>query len=283
MILIADSGSTKTDWICINKNKQEVLRLQTSGLNPSVIAKEELKNRITNNATLTEIKNTINEVHFYGAGCGTSLASEILNIILQDFFSDAKIIIAEDTLAAVYASAGIKPAIVCILGTGSNSCFFDGNIIDSLTPSLGYTIMDEASGNYFGKILLRDFYYKKMPLELNNKFQSQFNLDADFVKLNLYRKPNPNMYLASFAKFMISFKDNTYIKKIIRKGFEEFFEYRILPFNKPKETPIYFIGSIAFYFRNILEEVASKYNLKVTDVIQRPIDNLLEYHKSLIN
>lgn len=281
MILIADGGSTKTDWICINNNKKEVFRLQTLGLNPSVIAKEELKNRVTSSDKLSEVKNIITEVHFYGAGCGTLLTSEILSSIFQDFFSNAKINVAEDTLAAVYASAGIKPAIVCILGTGSNSCFFNGNSIDTLTPSLGYTIMDEASGNYFGKILLRDFYYKKMPLTISNEFQSQFNLDADFVKLNLYRKPNPNMYLASFAKFMIDFKDNQYIKKTIEKGFNEFFEYRILPFDKPKETPIYFIGSIAFYFSAILEKVADQYGLKITDVIQRPIDNLLEYHKNL--
>lgn len=282
MILIADGGSTKTDWICIDKNKKEVLRLQTLGLNPSVVSKEELKNRIIDSVELYKIKETIDKIYFYGAGCGTLLASKILEEILHDFFSNATIKISEDTLAAVRASAKTKPAIVCILGTGSNSCYFNGTDITTLAPSLGYTIMDEASGNYFGKILLRDFYYKKMPKKISLEFESQFNLDADFVKLSLYRKPNPNMYLASFSKFMINFKDNKYINQIIQKGFKDFFEYRVLPFNKPNETPIYFVGSIAFYFKNILKEVANEYGLKITDIMQRPINNLLEYHKELM-
>lgn len=282
MILIADSGSTKTDWIALNYEKKEVFRLQTLGLNPSVIPKDELKNRINNIEQLINIKNKVDEVHFYGAGCGTAEAKKILLNVIQGFFNNAKINIAEDLLAAVYASSGNNPAIVCILGTGSNSCYFDGKNIKILSPSLGYTLMDEASGNYFGKILLRDFYYKKMPEKIALKFNSNFNLNADFVKLNLYRKPNPNMYLASFAKFMFEFKNEPYIKKIITTGIEEFFNYRILPYEKTSETPIYFVGSIAFYFKDIIRDIAIKNNLKVANIIQRPINNLLDYHRKLI-
>ena len=143
--------------------------------------------------------------------------------------------------------------------------------------------MDEASGNYFGKLLLREYYYDKMSKVMAQKFEAEFNLETDHVKKNLYRMPNPNMYLASFAKFMFEFKEEKYIKRIIKRGFQEFFQYRILPFEKSSETPLYFIGSIAFYFRDILEKVAKKYDLKVTDVIQRPIDNLLQYHIDNIN
>ncbi len=283
MILIADGGSTKADWIAIDKQKNEVFRVRTLGLNPAVVPQDELSNRITNMFQLINVKEDVEEIHFYGAGCGTPKPVAILKEVMQAIFINAKIFIAEDTLAAVYAASGTEPALVCILGTGSNSCYFDGKNMEMKTPSLGYTLMDEASGNYFGKQLIRDFYYEKMPKRIAEKFTEQFNVDADFIKYNLYRQPNPNMYLATFAKFMFEFKEDKYIKKIIKKGFQEFFKYRVLPYGKTAETPIYFIGSIAFYFRDILEKIAKKNNLKVTDVIQRPIDNLLEYHKAHIN
>ena len=283
MILIADGGSTKADWIAINNDKKEEFRARTLGLNPAVVAEDELKNRIINMFQLINVKDDVTEIHFYGAGCGTPKPAKILEDVLKSIFVNAKINIAEDMLAAVYAASGKEPALVCILGTGSNSCYFDGENVHMKTASLGYVLMDEASGNYFGKLLIREYYYNKMPKAIAEKFNEEFNLDADYIKQNLYREQNPNMYLASFAKFMFEFKEEKYIKRIIKRGFQEFFKYRILPFEKTTETPLYFIGSIAFYFREILEKVAKKNNLKVTDVIQRPIDNLLEYHRNNIN
>jgi N-acetylglucosamine kinase-like BadF-type ATPase len=279
MILIADGGSTKADWIAVNSEKKEVFRVRTLGLNPAVVPEEELNNRIINMFQLMNVKDEVSEIYFYGAGCGTPKPTAILKSILEAIFVNAKIFVAEDMLAAVYAASGKVPAMVCILGTGSNSCYFDGENLHVKPASLGYVLMDEASGNYFGKILLREYYYNKMPKALAEKFENEFNLDADHIKENLYRKTNPNMYLASFAKFMFEFKDEKYIKRIIKRGFQEFFKYRVLPFGKDAQTPLYFIGSIAYYFREILEKIAKKNNLKVTDVIQRPIDRLLEYHK----
>ncbi|WP_298780321.1 N-acetylglucosamine kinase [uncultured Polaribacter sp.] len=282
MILIADGGSTKADWIALDNFKKEIFRVRTLGLNPAVVGEEELTNRIVNMFQLINIKNEVTEIHFYGAGCGTPKPVSILKKVLQSIFVNAKIFIAEDMLAAVYAASGKNEALVCILGTGSNSCYYDGEKMYMKVASLGYTIMDEASGNYFGKKLLKEYFYDKMPKVIAKKFEEQFNLDADYIKRNLYREPNPNMYLASFAKFMFEFKDEKYIKRIIKKGFQEFFKHRILPYNKNIETPLYFIGSIAFYFRDILEKVATKNNLKVTDVLQRPIDSLVDFHKNHI-
>ena len=283
MILIADGGSTKADWIALNTNKEEAFRVRTLGLNPAIVPHEELSNRIVNMFQLMHIKDEVTEIHFYGAGCGTPKPIEILKSILESIFVNAKIFIAEDMLAAVYAASGKEPALVCILGTGSNSCYYNGEQMEMMTASLGYILMDEASGNYFGKKLIVDYYYHKMPKKIAEKFRNEFDLDADHIKKNLYRAPNPNMYLATFAKFMFEFKEEKKKKKIIKKGFQEFFKYRILPYNKTAETPIYFIGSIAFYFRDILEKIAQKNNLVITDVIQRPIDNLLAYHKDNIN
>lgn len=283
MILIADGGSTKADWIALDTNKEEIFRTRTLGLNPAVVSETELRNRIINMFQLMEVKEQVTEIHFYGAGCGTPKPIAILKKLLESIFINANIVVAEDLLAAVYASSGDKEGIVCILGTGSNSCYFDGENLNVTSPSLGYTVMDEASGNYFGKILLRDFYYHKMPKAISKKFQEQFDLDVDTVKFNLYRQPNPNMFLASFAKFMFEFKNEKYIKRIIKKGFQSFFKYRILPFQKDSKTPIYFIGSIAFYFKDILNKVASKHDLVITEVIQRPINNLVDYHREKMN
>ena len=166
MILIADGGSTKADWIALNNDKNEEFRARTLGLNPAVVPEKELHNRIINMFQLINIKQDVTEIHFYGAGCGTPKPIEILKNVLESIFINAKIYIAEDMLAAVYAATGKEPAVVCILGTGSNSCFFNGTDMEMLTPSLGYILMDEASGNYFGKKLLIDYYYNKCLREL---------------------------------------------------------------------------------------------------------------------
>ena len=282
MILIADGGSTKADWIAINSAKEEVFRVRTLGLNPAVVAEAELQNRIINMFQLIHIKEEVTEIFFYGAGCGTPKPTAILKEILEGIFVNAKVTVSEDMLAAVYAASGKEPAMVCILGTGSNSCYFDGENMQSLVPSLGYILMDEASGNYFGKKLLVDYFYKKMPKDIALKFEKEFNLDADHIKRNVYKEANPNMYLATFAKFMFDFKEEKYIKRLIKKGFQDFFKCHILPYQINSATPIYFIGSIAHYFRDILEKVADKNDLQIRGVIQRPIDNLLEYHKNNI-
>ena len=283
MILIADGGSTKADWIALDNNKNEVFRVRTLGLNPAVVPEDELLNRIVNMFQLINVKNDVKEIHFYGAGCGTPQPVAILKQVLESIFVNAEIHIAEDLLAAVYASLGKNPGIVCILGTGSNSCYFDGEKMESNVVSLGYTLMDEASGNFFGKRLIRDYFYKTMPENIAKSLEEQYDMDPDHIKFNLYRKPNPNMYLASFAKFMFEFKDDKYIKSLIRAGLQRFFRFRVLPYHPNEITEIYFIGSIAFYFREILEGIASINGLKIAGVIQRPIDNLIEFHRNNIN
>ncbi|MDP2088854.1 MAG: N-acetylglucosamine kinase [Flavobacteriaceae bacterium] len=281
MILIADGGSTKADWIAIDATtKEELFRVRTMGLNPEMSSSDVLRDRVLHTFQLVQHKDKVSKVYFYGAGCGTSEGIKILKSVFESIFTNADVHVDEDMLAAVYAASGKNPAIVCIIGTGSNSCYFDGKTIHQNVVSLGYILMDEASGNYFGKRLIRDYYYQKMPRHIAQKFESTYNVDADFIKKNLYREPDPNAYLATFAKFMLENKEEPYVQALMKKGFEKFFQYRILPYQKGAETPIYFIGSIAHYFRDILEKVAQSYNLRITDVIQRPIDNLIEFHKT---
>jgi N-acetylglucosamine kinase-like BadF-type ATPase len=279
MTLIADGGSTKCDWILLGHDGEVLLRTRTRGLNPAVIAKEDLYERIRENEDLSGIFNTVETVDFYGAGAGTKTPKLILSSVLQDLFPHAVVDVNEDLLAAVYA-ATTEPGIVCILGTGSNSCYFDGERIHSHVPSLGYVLMDEASGNYFGKRLIRDYYYGKMPEKLMREFEKRFNLDPDEIKLNVYQKPNPNTYLASFAEFIFTAEEeNGYFWHLISEGMRRFIEYRVLCYKEAQSVPIHFIGSIAHYSEEMIKNAMKPYHLQLGKIIRRPIDGLIDYYR----
>ena len=279
MILITDGGSTKCDWILMDKSGNVALKTRTKGLNPAVVPEENIKERILANKDLEPFLQQITTVDFYGAGCGTKTPIKLLTNILSEIFSVAKISVNEDMVAAVYA-ATLEPGIVCILGTGSNSCYFDGKKIHKGIESLGYSLMDEASGNYFGKRLLRDYFYKKMPSQLALDFEKRFNLDPDEIKNHLYKRHNPNMYLASFAEFIFTSKEvNGYFYKLISEGMLKFIEYRILCFKESQNVPIHFIGSIAHFSEEIIKECMKPYHLELGTIIRRPIDGLIEYYK----
>lgn len=280
MILITDGGSTKCDWILLDNSGEVVLKTRTAGLNPAVVPKQELIDRIKSNSDLEGILQNVNVVDFYGAGCGTKTPVKLLTQVLADLFVNAIITVNEDTVAAVYA-ATTEPGIVCILGTGSNSSYFDGTTIQSNVESLGYSLMDEASGNYFGKRLIRDYFYKKMPGELAIEFENRFNLDPDEIKLNLYQRPNPNMYLASFAEFIFTSKEvNGYFYKLISEGMTKFIELRILCYKECQNVPIHFIGSIAHFSKDIIKDSMNPYNLELGNIIRRPIDGLINYYRN---
>jgi len=280
MILVVDSGSTKTDWIAINDKGSVLFSTQTLGLNPQVLSSSILNERIINNYDLYQNRNEVTRLYFYGAGCGVKSSSKRIEKIFREIFRNAKLDIKEDTYAAVYAvfKTG-EPSIICILGTGSNCTFYDGLDIEQRIVSLGYVLMDEASGNFFGKQLIRSYYFNEMPEEYSKEFENEFKLDPDTVKENIYRRENPNTYLATFAKFMINRKDHPHMKNIIRKGLERFIEHQILQFDNCKEVPIHFVGSIAFYLQDEIKDALIDYKLNIGNVIKRPIDGLLNYHK----
>jgi len=187
MILIADGGSTKADWILLDKSGAQVLKTRTGGLNPAVFDEELMRKRLQENLDLVDYKDKVTNIYFYGAGCGTEKPTLLLKSIFESFFTNAVVEVKEDTYAAAYAVT-TKPGIVCILGTGSNSSYFDGENVETRIPSLGYILMDEASGNYFGKKLLRDYYYGKMPKKTAQLFEEQFNVDADTIKEMFIKK-----------------------------------------------------------------------------------------------
>ena len=282
MILIVDSGSTKTDWIAINSNGETLFETQTLGLNPQVLTNHILKERIVNNFELYKFRKDVNEIHFYGAGCGTEPPRVLIKEVFKEIFIKcANFSIKEDTYAAIYSTAKIdSKSIVCILGTGSNCTYFDGKNIDQRVISLGYILMDDASGNYFGRQMLRDYYFNRIPYDTAMKFDNEFNLDAESIKDNLYKQPNPNTYLATFAKFLIQNKDSDYGQSLIKRGFNLFIERQILQFKDAKDIPIHFVGSISFYLKDELITCLNDFGLKVGNVIRKPIDGLLNFHKN---
>ena len=277
MILIADSGSTKCDWIA-QQNGNTVLKTNTLGLNPAVFESKTLEKRLQDSVDLLKIADQVKALYFYGAGCSTATPIARLTKLLQQFFKNATIQVREDMYGAVYAVTD-KPAIVCILGTGSNSCYYDGTNIHSHTPSLGYVIMDEASGNAIGKQLLRDYFYKTMPEAIAKTFKEIYDLNPDTIKTKLYKEDNPNTYLANFAHFVFS-QDLAipYFYNLVTRAFAEFIKIHVLCYPDAKKLPIHFIGSIAHYGRNILEEVLVKNNLTLGKIVKKPIDGLLDYH-----
>ncbi|MCK8524072.1 N-acetylglucosamine kinase [Aquimarina sp. D1M17] len=279
MILLADGGSTKCDWILLDGTGEIVFKTRTEGLNPAVFEKSLLEKRIRSNEELTSYKDKVEVVNFYGAGCGTPRPAAMLKNVFEDFFVNAEIEVKEDMVAAVYA-ATTEPGIVCILGTGSNSCYYDGDDIHMAVDSLGYILMDEASGNYFGKRLIRDYYYKRMPPEVASEFEKRFDLSSDSIKENLYKKPNPNTYLASFAEFIFTSERNGYFYKIITEGIQEFVETRVLCFPEAQNVPVHFIGSIAHFSEDIIRAAVWPYHLTVGNIVRRPIDGIIDYYRN---
>jgi N-acetylglucosamine kinase-like BadF-type ATPase len=279
MKLLVDSGSTKADWIAIDDNGKVLFTTQSLGLNPEVLDKEEIISRLNDKFDIEHNRLKAKQLYFYGAGCGTDRMKEFLTSVFQEYFTNAQVSVHEDTYAAVYATTPKdEKAIVCILGTGSNCSYFDGKVLHQKVQSLGYIVMDDGSGNRFGRHLLRGYYFNKMPAGLAKEFKDEFNVDADFIKANLYKEANPNAYLATFAKFIIKHKDDEFCKKIIRKELKSFTKNYIMQFENHKDVPVHFVGSIAFYLKEELEEILAKYDIKMLNVLRRPIDGLIAYH-----
>lgn len=279
MKLIVDSGSTKADWIAIDDRGKILFTTQTLGLNPEILDEEEVVERLNDRFDILQNKNEATHLFFYGAGCGTERMKIFLSQVFQAYFPNAIVSVEEDTYAAVFATTpkGEK-AIVSILGTGSNCSFFDGKNLHQKVQSLGYIIMDDCSGNVFGKELIRKYYFNKMPQHLAVEFEKEYDMSPDYIKSKLYKESNPNAYLATFAKFLIQHKEDPFCKKIIYKGMKSFVKNYIKQFDNYQEVPVHFVGSIAFYLKDELEVTFEKYQIKLGNVLRRPIDGLIAYH-----
>ena len=280
MILIVDSGATKSDWIALDQNGERLFLTQTLGLSPEVLTRPVIEDRLANNFELSKNSEKVTHLYFYGAGCGTERMQNLLKDIFKSFFPNAIAEVREDTYAAIYATTNIgDQSIVCILGTGSNCSYYDGEKLHQKVTSLGYIPMDDGSGNFFGRKLIRDYYFNKIPKDLAEKFASEYNLEADVIKENLYKQPNPNTYLATFAPFIVENKEHPYCKGVIDKGFQQFINNYIMQFDLATKVPISFVGSIAYYLRDELKKSLERNDLIVGVILQKPIDGLVKFHQ----
>ncbi len=273
MLLLADSGSSKTDWRI--KNAQgKILQAQTPGLNPYTIDKEEFIFEL-NKLPLTE---EVEKIFFYGAGCGSEETKNQVAQWLSEVFVHAQISVESDMLGAARGSAGHQPALVAILGTGSNACLYDGQNIVYQSPSNGVWFGDEGSGAHLGKRLVADFLDGKLPADVGELWRHRFGLSRGQVLDAIYRQPKPNVFLAGFVPFILAHITHPYFSQLVGTGFEEFLEKRVKTIPNHQGRVVHFVGSVAFRFANILQRIVVQSGLLLGRIIEKPIAGLSLYH-----
>lgn len=275
MKLIADSGSTKTDWYLI-KDK-ELLRYDTQGYNPYYFTTEEVQKSLKVELLDKIDAKAIQSVYFYGSGCANALTQKVIRDALKPSFVHASIHLGDDLLAAARATAGHEAGICCILGTGSNSCIYNGKEIEDKIPSLGYILGDEGAGAFLGRQIVTAYFYREMPLDLAVKMKEAYNMDKHIIISSLLDEKNPNRILASYALFASEHQSHPFIQDLLSACFEAFVNRHILKYPNAQDLPVHFIGSIAFGFQEELKQVLEKHGLKLGKVFKSPFPTLLEY------
>jgi N-acetylglucosamine kinase-like BadF-type ATPase len=278
MILIADSGATKSDWILINNNEEQ-MRFQLVGLNPFYVDTIEIVTILSKELTPYIENKKIQQIFFYGAGCSSVFKCMTVEEALNKLFTNAEIVVESDLLGAGRALFKDQEGIACILGTGSNSCLFDGSKIVENITSLGYFFGDEGSGAHMGKIFLKDYMLGNLSKEIDTAFRKDFNYSRDNILDAIYNMPFPNRFLASFCEFYADNLSDKYVFELVTNSFREFFINQIEHYSKHKKVPISFVGSVAFFFESLLRQIATEFDVKVDKIRRSPINALAEYHK----
>ena len=275
MILIADSGSTKTIWCCVENDNNNTILCNTSGINPFYLNTNEII-QLLNNEFKLHNKN-ISSIFFYGAGC-IHEKKEVLYNALKSYFNAENIFIESDLFGAAHSLCQNKAGIACILGTGSNSCYYDGvKIVQNITP-LGFILGDEGSGAFLGKKLIADILKNQLSKDLSKYFFEEHPLSTNQILDNIYRKPFPNRFLAQFTKFIAKHINHLEINMLVNTSFQEFITRNILQYENALHLPINFTGSVAYIFKANLEKVIHDNNLKMGTISQNPIEGLIRYH-----
>jgi len=276
MKLIADSGSTKTNWYLSGDGINEK-QIFTNGINPFYQIEEEIISDIENQLLPELNNNIINEIYFYGAGCSFPEKKLLVMNALQFFFSETKIEIQSDLLAAARSLFQHEKGIACILGTGSNSCYYDGNeIVQNISP-LGFILGDEGSGAVLGKILIADCLKNQLPEWLCEKLLNEYELTPAQILDNVYKKPFPNRFLAKFAPFILNHLEEPAIFNLVYDSFDAFLVRNIIQYPL-EDVKVGFVGSVAYYFRDILEIVASERGIVISEIVQNPMKGLIKFH-----
>lgn len=277
MILIVESGSTKADWVLLD-GVNIISSFNTKGWNPLFLSSEQMMLRLKSYWELKAIFTKIKEVHFYTPGCSSTSSFDILESSLKSFFVNANVIIKTDLYAAARAAYNGKSLFVSILGTGSNTAFYDGETVNYLKPSLGYVIGDEGSGASLGRLLLRSYLYKNLPCDLYTAFTKKYSISTEMVLKSVYKEDHPNQFLSSYVPFLVTHKMHPFVKELVQKEFKYYFETHVLSHPMCYDYSISFIGSVAFYFQEIIKALCEEYNLDISEFIRFPIHSLINFH-----
>jgi glucosamine kinase len=277
MILIADSGSTKTDWVFTNENNNRS-RYRTIGYNPYFTDADNIYASLKQTLLPQLDASSVKTIFFYGAGCSSPDKAAVVHAALTRCFPTTTLFVKHDMLGAARALLADKPGFAAILGTGSNTCIYDGKEIAKNIDSLGYLLGDEGSGSSIGKKILRDQMRGYLPIDLNHKFKIACSLSPEEIYDTLYNKPLPNRFLASFCKFADENKEHEYIRNIVRESFTDFFKYLVSRYDGYENFSFNCIGSVGYIFSDILHEVALAYKMKIGKMLSSPIEDLVDYH-----
>lgn len=277
-LLLAESGSTKTDW-CLLRPGSRIVKFKTAGINPYLQTPEAIGDMLHAEMNWNKSRHNADSITFYGAGAATTTNQKQLQGALQQFFGIKKVGVQSDMMAAVHALCGDEKGVVCIIGTGSNSCYFDGKKIAQQQASLGYVAGDEGSGNYMGKRVLQYYAYNTFDTELRMSFEMLFGNDLPDILHKIYREPFPNRYLAGFAQLLCDNRGHYMVENIIEDCLDDFFHHHILKYRQSWKQPIHFTGSIAWGFRDVISDLCHQYELELGRVVQSPMEGLIKYYR----
>ncbi len=276
--LIADAGATKIDWYLLAPMQSPGLRFQTSGMNAMMVGEDRILKEFKAVAEELGAGRAPKEIFYYGAGVATPSAREKISRVFLKVWPDAKVEVASDLLAAAHSLFGKEKGIACILGTGSNAGYYDGEKLESKIPSLGYILGDDGSGTALGIRLIREIFKGEMDEELKRYFINDCGLNLPYVLEGVYRKEGANKFIASFVPFIRNKIDHPFIKNMVMDEFRKFFRLNIAPYDNSKSLPVAFTGSIAFHFAPLLREAAEAEGFKVGKISDAPMEGLVEYH-----
>ena len=275
--LIADSGSTKAEWCLLDGQKKR--KITTQGLSPYFLSSMQIKS-ILEKELLPGLKGAVPDIiHFYGTGCSNPANISILKQALRQLFTSAQLKITSDLMGAAKALCGDEKGVACILGTGSNSCYYNGKKIVSNSPGLGFILGDEGSGAYMGKKVIQYFLYNTFDPDLMDRFMAKYDTDSATILNAVYKQPLPNRYLAGFVGFLNENRGHFMIENIIEDSFNDFFFTHICKYKESWTLPIHFTGSVAYGFKDVLKEMCQSYVLELGNVLKQPIDGLIKYHR----
>lgn len=277
MILLADSGSTKCDWLLL-KGKETLLQCSSMGFNPYFHGEGFIVSKLRGHEQLMQHADEVKELFFYGAGCSSEELNLIVKLALVRLFPHARVQVGHDLGGAALATYEEKGHIACILGTGSNSCYFDGKSVFEKVPALAYILGDEGSGSYYGKKLIADYMYKRMPTHLAEDFGDRYQVNMEEIVEYVYTRPHANVYLASFMKFCSSHREDPYIKSMIIEGMTNFLTTHVTCYDNYRDVKTNFVGSVAHYFEGQLREAALPLGVNIGNIVKKPILGLKDYH-----